>query len=78
MADKCRAILDMKPYKKRKDTHKGNRPYPVVGRNGDVDLRVYLTEVNGRQIIDYEKLKMLEPELYQKIIAEELREEDEN
>lgn len=45
--------------------------YPIVGRNSHIDLSKYSIRVHGRDIIDYEKLKANEPELYQEILKNE-------
>lgn len=47
------------------------KDYFVVGRHSEINLDKYSVEVLGRQIIDYEKLKQREPQLYQRIVEEE-------
>lgn len=42
--------------------------YPVVGRNSQIDLVKYQTKVLGRNVIDYEKMKRDEPDLYKRIV----------
>ena len=53
-----------------------SKHYPVVGRSSEIDLVAYTTQVNGRMIVDYEKLRREEPELYERILLQE-REIDE-
>lgn len=48
-----------------------SRRYPVVGRSTEINLDKYTTKVLGRTIIDYEKVKREEPDLYRKIIDHE-------
>jgi hypothetical protein len=45
--------------------------YPVVGRDPEIDLERYTVHVNGRDIIDYEKLKQDDSELYKKVLDHE-------
>lgn len=45
--------------------------YPVVGRDPDIDLTEYSATVLGRTIVDYEKLKQHEPDLYGRIVENE-------
>lgn len=49
--------------------------YPVAGRYPDVDINIYGKTVNGRVIIDYEKLRLDNPLLYEEILARELEAE---
>lgn len=44
--------------------------YPIIGRP-DVDLSKYLVDVQGRSIIDYEKLEKDNPDLYSSILQAE-------
>lgn len=48
-----------------------SQQYRVVGRNRAVDLSKYTIRLNGRDVVDYDKLRRLEPELYQRILQEE-------
>jgi len=45
--------------------------YLVVGRDSGIDLEKYLVTIRGRKILDYEKLRREEPELYWQIIRNE-------
>ena len=54
-----------------KGMNKTSSDYPVVGRNSEINLDKYLVSVHGREIIDYEKLKQEEPDLYSRILEEE-------
>lgn len=45
--------------------------YPVVGRSPEIDLELYGKTINGRRVIDYEKLKLGNPLLYEKVLADE-------
>lgn len=56
------------------DTQKDNNTYPIVGRNSHIDLTKYSVRVHGRDVIDYEKLKASEPELYKQVLANEREE----
>ncbi|MCA9347761.1 hypothetical protein KC930_04275 [Candidatus Saccharibacteria bacterium] len=47
------------------DDRSGN--YEIVGRP-DVDLTQYLVIVNGRSIIDYDRIKVENPSLYQELL----------
>jgi hypothetical protein len=51
--------------------------YPIVGRSTDINLEKYQTKVQGRTVLDYEKVRRDEPDLYKKIIDQE-REFDHN
>lgn len=44
--------------------------YRIVGRP-DIDLSKYVVNINGRGIIDYEKMKNDDPALYNQILADE-------
>lgn len=58
-----------------------DKRFPIVGRDQRVDLTKYTVKVHGRDVIDYEKLRVDDPELYKEILAGELeanrREEEE-
>ena len=41
--------------------------YQIVGRP-DIDLTSYLVIVNGRSIIDYDRIKVENPSLYQELL----------
>ena len=45
--------------------------YPIVGRDEAIDLEKYTVLIHGRRIVDYERLKQEEPELYARILADE-------
>lgn len=45
--------------------------FPIVGRDQRVDLTKYTVKVHGRDIIDYEKLKIDDPRLYKEIVVGE-------
>jgi hypothetical protein len=45
--------------------------YPVAGRYPDVDINIYGKNINGRIIIDYDKLRQDDPALYEKVIKNE-------
>lgn len=45
--------------------------FPIVGRDARVDLTKYAVKIHGRNVIDYEKLKADNPELYKEILANE-------
>jgi hypothetical protein len=47
--------------------------FPIVGRDGRVDLTKYTVQIHGHEIIDYEKLKAEDPALYKEIVAGELK-----
>lgn len=49
-----------------------NKRFPIVGRDERVDLTKYTVKVHGRDIIDYEKLRVDNPKLYEAIVAGEL------
>jgi hypothetical protein len=51
--------------------------YPVVGRSSEIDLEKYQMKVLGRNVIDYDKVKRDEPDLYKRIVDQE-REFDRN
>jgi hypothetical protein len=53
------------------DEDKKVKSYPIVGRNSHIDLSKYTVRVIGRDVIDYEKIKVNEPELYRQILANE-------
>ena len=53
------------------DNQKISRTYPIVGRIDDVDLEKYTVVIRGRKIIDYDKIKNEDPELYRKVIENE-------
>lgn len=44
--------------------------YQITGRP-DINLSKYLVDTQGRSILDYEKLKKDDPELYKKILQAE-------
>jgi len=56
------------------DEDKSIKAYPIVGRNPHIDLSKYTVRVIGRDVIDYEKIKENEPELYRQILANEREE----
>ena len=60
------------------DKHKNVGTYPIIGRNSHIDLSKYLVRVHGRNVIDYEKLKVNEPELYEQILVNERKENCQN
>lgn len=45
---------------------------PVVGRDRAIDLDKYTVLIHGRSIVDYDKLRREEPELYSRILREEI------
>lgn len=47
------------------------KPYPIVGRYPEANLEKYKTLIKGRLIIDYEKIRQLDPVLYQTILDRE-------
>ena len=53
------------------DNQKISRTYPIVGRIDDVDLEKYTVVIQVRKIIDYDKIKNEDPELYRKVIENE-------
>ena len=53
------------------DKPKSRGPYKIVGRDPRVDLSRYAVTVHGRQVIDYQKLKLEDPELYEEILNNE-------
>lgn len=46
-------------------------PFPIVGRDGRIDLDKYTVKVHGRDVIDYEKLQKEDPAFYQEILKNE-------
>jgi hypothetical protein len=46
--------------------------FPIVGRDERVDVTKYTVQVHGRDIIDYEKLRLDNPILYSEIVAGEV------
>jgi len=52
------------------DTDDQSSYFPIVGR-ADIDFSKYLVNIQGRDIIDYEKLKKDDVELYKKILQAE-------
>lgn len=57
-------------YGKREIMTSSSGPYDIVGRP-DIDLSQYTVTVNGREVIDYEKLKNDDYVLYQKLLENE-------
>lgn len=49
--------------------------FPIVGRDQRVDLTKYTVQVHGRDIIDYEKLRVDNPMLYNEIVAGEIEDD---
>lgn len=45
--------------------------YPVVGRDSRINLHRYMVAVHGRNIIDYEKIRREDFELYKSILERE-------
>ena len=50
-----------------------SKQYPIVGRIDDTELQKYTVLVHGRAIVDYDKIKRDDPELYKKVIENENR-----
>ena len=50
------------------DTH---HSYPVVGRDPRINLHLYTVLIHGREVIDYEKIKRDDIELYKSILENE-------
>lgn len=48
-----------------------DKRFPIVGRDQRVDLTKYTVKVHGRDVIDYEKLRVDDPGLYKEILAGE-------
>lgn len=46
--------------------------FPIVGRDGRIDLAKYTVQIRGQDVIDYEKLRTDDPGLYKEIVAGEL------
>lgn len=46
----------------------GNGRYEIVGRDSRIDLSRYTVTILGREVVDYEKLKREEPQLYEEIL----------
>jgi|GEM_PF-3849596 len=67
-------LLD-KDYKTRAKSRPSS--YPVLGRSSEINLPKYQTKVLGRDVIDYDRLKRDDPDLYKKIVDHE-REFDRN
>lgn len=51
--------------------------YPTVGRDHRVDLSKYGVVVNGRLVIDYDRLKVDNPSLYEEIVQHEINSDSE-
>ncbi|PLS81491.1 hypothetical protein CYG49_01925 [Candidatus Saccharibacteria bacterium] len=54
-----------------RNTSSRPRQYEVTGRNKKIDLNKYTVRILGRDIIDYEKLRLDDPKLYLEIIDQE-------
>ena len=50
-----------------------DKQFPIVGRDNRIDLTKYIVKVHGRDVIDYEKLRVDDAELYKDIVAGELK-----
>lgn len=50
---------------------KNSGAFTIVGRDSRIDLTRYTVTVQGRELIDYEKLKRNDPALYKEILAAE-------
>jgi hypothetical protein len=51
------------------------RDNPIVGRDPEIDLEKYLVRIHGRDIVDYEKLRLDDPKLYQILLNREYTED---
>ena len=47
------------------------KQYPIVGRIDGINLGKYAVEIQGRKVIDYDKIKREDPLLYKTIIENE-------